>query len=102
MAVIRKEGEGDAAAAKFARQSKVPAAPEVTANDSEATRQIATSHRAISRPRLFRFGRNVRIVSCRLKSSRGSRAGMHFSIQCDAGEPVGYEQYTSTRTFYEL
>ena len=90
----RKEGRGDvAAAAKFARTAPIrsPAAPEVTANDSEATRQTATSHRAISRPRLPRFGRSLRIDLCSLKRSRGSRAGMHFSITRDASAPVSYQ-----------
>jgi len=86
----RKEGEGDAAAAaRFARRAPIPspAVPEVTANDSEATRQTATSQRAISRPRLLRFARSARIDSCRLKSSRGSRAGMHFSIPTRCARP---------------
>ena len=91
----RKGGASDPAAARFAftTESGFSATPEKRTRDTEVTKHSEIIERAIKRMRLFRLGRSDRTLSCRLKSSCGSRAGMHFSIPRDAGEPVGYAQY---------
>ena len=83
---------------KVVRSIPAPA-PAAKANDNTAVMQKAKSQSMIPLPRLFRFGRSVRIVSCRLKSSRGSRAGMRFSIPRDAGDPFCYEQRHTRAAF---